>query len=96
MRKKPEEFRPAEHADTCIFNIQRDGEHVGADESGARLYCTSSGKDPRWALQVRARVKAQGRPIEDAKQFAVATASLSKKDLLWLRALIDAELGGKS
>ena len=67
----------------------------GCDEGGVRVYCTSNpithGKDNgRWGLQVRAQVKLRGKG--HGKHFAVGTASMSREDLLWLRAKIDEAL----
>lgn len=95
-KKKPakpaEEFRPIEYIETSLHDPIRDRWEEGSDQGGVRLYCTSSpithGKDNgRWALQVRARVKTRSGP--PGKHFAVGTASMSRKDLLWLRAKID-------
>lgn len=96
---KPEttaEFRPIEFVETTLHDPVRDRWEEGCDDGGVRLYCTSNpithGEDNgRWALQVRAQVKT--RRGGSGKHFAVGTASMSRDDLLWLRAKIDAELG---
>lgn len=95
----PAEFRPIDHVQTTLHDPVRDRWEPGSDEGGVRLYCTSSpithGADNgRWALQVRAQVKLRGKGT--AKHFAVGTASMSTKDLEWLRDLIDAALLGET
>ncbi len=89
------EFRPIEIIETTLHDPIRDRWEAGCDEGGVRLYCTSSptthgDQNARWALQVRARVKT--RDGSSGKHFAVGTASMSRKDLLWLRTLIDGAL----
>ena len=69
---------------------------VGADNSGVRLYCTSSPlnhgkKNGRWALQIFARVRIKRGGT--GKHFASNTASMSREDLLWLRSMINDALG---
>lgn len=98
MKKKPEEFRAIEHIATDLYNIERDGRHVQADEPGVRLWCTQNartadGEGERWALQVRATIKVKSK--QPSKHFAIGTASMSRKDLVWLRDLIHAELRKK-
>jgi hypothetical protein len=90
-------FRAIEFVETTIHDPVRDRWEAGCDEGGVRLYCTGhpathGWKNARWALQVRARVRTRGR--SPSKRFAVGTASMSREDLLWLRALIDAALRG--
>lgn len=97
--KSVDAFRPIEFADTTLHDPIRDRWEEGADKSGVRLYCTSSpathGKENgRWSLQIFARVKIKrGRA---GKHFAGSTASMSLKDLLWLRGMIDDAIGRKS
>ena len=100
--KKPKpdtttEFRPIEFVETLLHDPVRERWDEGCDEGGVRMYCTSNpithGEDNgRWALQVRARVKLRSGK-GSGKHFAVGTASMSREDLLWLRAKIDAALG---
>lgn len=90
-----EEFRSIEYIETTLHDPLRERWEEGCDQGGVRLYCTSSPRmhgtdNGRWALQVRARVKV--RRGGTGKHFAVGTASMSREDLLWLRAKIDAEL----
>lgn len=57
-------------------------------EGGIRLYCTQAGT--AWALQVRDWIRlANGRK---GKDFIIATASMSREDLLALRTAIDETL----
>jgi hypothetical protein len=91
----PSKFHAIEFVETTLHDPVRDRWEAGCDEGGVRFYCTSSpsthGKDNgRWALQVRARVKTRGRG--PGKHFAVGTASMSRRDLLWLRESIDSAL----
>ena len=93
------EFRAIEFIETALHDPVRERWVAGCDESGMRLYCTSSphthgSEHGRWAFQFRARVKTRGgRP---GKHFAVGTASMSRADLQWLRDLITTELRRKS
>lgn len=91
------EFRPIAFVETTLHDPVRDRWVAGDVEDGVRLYCTASptthgDEDARWEIQVRARVKTRrgGR----GKHFAIGTASMSRDDLLWLRAAIDAALEG--
>jgi hypothetical protein len=89
------EFRAIEFVETLLHDPVRDQWEPGCDEGGVRLWCTSSpdthGKDNgRWSLQVRAQVKRRGGG--SGNHFAVGTASMSREDLLWLRAKIDEAL----
>jgi len=97
-QKKPTpmpEFRAIEFVETLLHDPARERWDEGCDEGGVRVYCTSNpithGKDNgRWGLQVRAQVKLRGKG--HGKHFAVGTASMSREDLLWLRAKIDEAL----
>lgn len=91
----PPEFRAIEWIETTLHDPIRDRWEKGCDEGSVRLYCsrastTDDSDDARWNLQVRARVKKKTGGA--GKHFAVGTASMSREDLQWLRALIDAEL----
>ena len=96
LYKAVDEFRPIESADTTLHDPVRERWEEGDDKSGVRLYCTSSpflhGKENgRWSLQIFARVKTKRGGA--GKHFANNTASMSRKDLLWLRGMIDDALG---
>ena len=92
-------FRTIEHIETTLHDPARDRLDEDATTGGVRLYRTASplihGKEnARWSLQVRARVKTKR--SGPGKHFAIGTASMSRKDLQWLRDQIDAELRRKS
>jgi len=97
--KPSTEFRAIDHVETTLHDPIRDRWDPGCDKDGVRLWCTASARthgeeNARWGLQVRARVKTRrGAP---GKHFAIGTASMSRKDLLWLRDQINAALRGKS
>lgn len=100
MKKKDldPEFRPIEFVETSLHDPVRDHWDPGCDEGGVRLYCTAGPEvhgeeNARWALQVRARVTTRKGP---GKHFAIGTASMSRKDLRWLRGLIDEALRERS
>lgn len=61
-------------------------------ERAIRLYCTMHAT--AWALQIRAPLSI-GNGYQDGKDDVVANASLSREDLLALRAAIDEALGEK-
>jgi len=92
---KAEEFRPIEYTETTLHDTSRDK----LDETGGvRLYCTAGAythgeENARWALQVRAQVRTKTRGV--GKHLAIGTASMSRKDLQWLRDQINIELRRK-
>ncbi len=87
MRESPEFYRPLVHA--SITKV--DAKHLDNLEPGIRLYCTQRGLS--WSLQVRDFVRlANG---QHGKDFIVASASQSRKDLLELRAAIDEALNAE-
>ena len=95
--ESPDEFRAIAHVETSLHEPIRERWTLGLDEGGVRLWCTASPRvhgdeNARWALQVRAKVKP--RRGGEGKRFALGTASMSRRDLLWLRTLIDAVLEG--
>ena len=93
------DLRAIEFVETTLHDPVREGWEAGLDDGAVRIYCTSSPlthgvANGRWALQVRARVKT--RSGGTGKHFAIGTASMSREDLTWLRAQIDAALRSKS
>ena len=79
-------FRPIDHVDVRKHN------RTETRDRGIRLYCTAAvsthgGDNARYALQVFAPLKlANG---QEGRDYMIATASLSPRDLLALRAEID-------
>lgn len=93
---KEADFRPIEFVETTLHDPARDRWEKGVDQGGVRLYCTQSpsfGENASWCLQVRAQVKTKTKGL--GKHFAIGSATLSRKDLRWLRDQIDAELRRK-
>ena len=82
-------FRPIDYVDVCKHN------RTETRDRGIRLYCTTAaathgGDNARYALQVFAPLKlASG---QEGRDYMIATASLSPRDLLALRAEIDAAI----
>lgn len=80
--------RLVDHVDIGKYN------HAETRDRGIRLYCTASaevhGDDARYALQVFAPMKlASG---QEGRDYIIATASLSRRDLVALRAEVDAAI----
>ena len=82
-------IRPIDYVDVGKCN------HTKTRDRGIRLYCTASaethgGDNARYALQVFAPMKlANG---QEGRDYVIATASLSPRDLVALRAEIDAAI----
>jgi hypothetical protein len=81
--------RPIDYVSICKYN------RTETRNRGIRLYCTASavthgGDNARYALQVFAPLKlANG---QEGRDYMIATASLSPRDLVALRAEIDAAI----
>jgi hypothetical protein len=75
-------YRPAHTSIGKVNDVER--------ESAIRMYCSQSGTT--WTLQVRGPFRHHGGHGDEGKDFIVASASLSRADLLALRRAIDAEL----
>jgi hypothetical protein len=93
-------FRKLVHgeSESCVevglYNIARE-EHIEADSPGIRLYSVFSdimhdGENASWSLQVRGGVRTRSRRV--SKQFAIASAGMTRDDLEWLAKQIAAAL----
>ena len=80
--------RPIDHVDIGKYNYLEPEECM----RGIRLYCTASagthgGDNARYALQIFAPMKLTNG--QEGRDYVIATASLSPRDLVALRAEID-------
>jgi hypothetical protein len=92
-------FRQIDRVEITLHDPIRERFDEGSTRRGMRLYRTASPlthgeENARWSLQVRAQVKTKAGVL--GKHFAIGTASVSRDDLVWLRAQINAELRRKS
>jgi hypothetical protein len=98
-REFDDAFRPIMHVDTTLYDPVREHWEEGSVQAGVRLYCAASPlahgqENGRWPLQIRALVKTKSGAT--GKHFGIATASMSRKDLEWLRDQINSALRQKS
>jgi hypothetical protein len=77
-----------------VRRIQKDeaAQMMEAPQKGraVRLYCTESKRC--WHLQVRGPIATGFSGLREGKDFAIASAYMTRDDLLKLRAAIDAQL----